>query len=191
MTAFFAALGVVLLAEMGDKTQLIVMASAARFPWTTVVLGVFAGSLANHLIAVLGGAYLAAMVPTEYVRIAASIAFIVFGIWTLKDLGDAEEAEERGDSRYGPFWTVAVTFFLGEMGDKTQLAAFTMAAEFQEVFYLVILGTVTAMLIADGLAIALGSALRRYVPPRRMKLAAGLIFLLCGGAGLVHGVWCV
>ena len=189
MTAFAAALGVVLLAEMGDKTQLIVMAYAARFSWRTVMAGVFAGSVANHAIAVLGGAYLAGMVPTEYVRIAASLAFIVFGVWTLKDIDDAEDdAEAQSDSRYGAFWTVAVTFFLGEMGDKTQLAAFTMAAEFQNVFYFVILGTVPAMLIADGLAIALGAALRRYIPPRKMKIAAGLIFLACGGAGLVHGV---
>lgn len=188
MTAFLAALGVVLLAEMGDKTQLIVMAYAARFSWRTVMAGVFAGSLANHAIAVMGGAYLAAQVPTEYVRLAASLAFIAFGIWTLKDLDETEETEEQGDSRYGAFWTVAITFFLGEMGDKTQLAAFTVAAQFQDVFYLVILGTVTAMLLADGLAIVLGAALRRYIPPRRMKIAAGLTFLACGGAGLVHVV---
>ncbi|BEU88891.1 TMEM165/GDT1 family protein [Selenomonas sp. TAMA-11512] len=174
-----------MLAEMGDKTQLIAMAFAARFLWKTVMVGIFVGSLANHLVAVLGGTYLAAMVSPEYIRLAGAFAFIGFGIWTLLDL---EEAEEQGNSRYGPFGTVAITFFLGEMGDKTQLAAFTMAAEFPEAFGFIIAGTVTAMLIADGAAIALGSALRRYLPPRRMKIAAGWIFLMCGGAGLVHGM---
>ena len=128
MNAFLASIGFVVLAEMGDKTQLLAMALACRFRWQTVMLGVFAATLCNHFLAVVAGTYLTRFIPLDYVRIAAFASFILFGFWTLR--GDTLEGEDKRFN-FSPFWTVAVAFFLAEMGDKTQLATVALAAEYQ------------------------------------------------------------
>ena len=145
MTAFLTALAFVVLAEMGDKTQLLAMAFACRFRWQTVMWGVLAATVLNHLFAVLVGSYLTAFIPLSYIQIGAAISFIAFGIWTIR--GD-ELRDEAEKDKFSPFWTVAIAFFIAEMGDKTQLATIALAAKFQTVVP-VWLGTTAGMMVAD------------------------------------------
>ena len=181
MSGFLAAFTLVFLAEMGDKTQLIAMTFAARYSWRPVMAAVLAATLANHGLAVLLGVLLGGLLPDAAMRVVGSLAFLAFGLWTLR--GDGGEGEELHQSR-SPFWTVALTFFLGEMGDKTQLAVLTIAAE-RGAWLPVLAGSTAAMVIADGLGILLGSKLRRHVPPERMKRISAFVFIACGLAGLV------
>jgi Ca2+/H+ antiporter, TMEM165/GDT1 family len=180
MSAFLTSVGLVVLAEMGDKTQLLAMALACRFRWQTVMLGVFAATLGNHFLAVVVGTYLTELIPLFYVQIAASASFILFGFWTLR--GDSLEGEDKRFN-YSPFWTVAIAFFLAEMGDKTQLATVALAAEYKSILA-VWLGTTTGMLIADALGICVGVVLGKKIPERLIKWVAALIFIFFGLSGL-------
>lgn len=182
MEGFLAAFTLVFCAEMGDKTQLIVMAFTARYSWKPVMAAVLAATLANHGLAVLLGVLLGGLLPETEMRIVGSIAFIVFGLLTLRE-GEDDDEEEVRQSR-SPFWTVALTFFLGEMGDKTQLAVLTIAAE-HGTWLPVLAGSTAAMLIADGLGVVLGSKLRKHVSPETMKKVSAGVFILCGIAGLM------
>ncbi len=181
MTAFITALAMVVLAEMGDKTQLLAMAFATRFPWKTVMAAVFAATIVNHLLAVLVGVYLNSILPLGLIKIAASIAFIIFGLWTIR--GDKLEGEDK-KNHFSPFWTVAIAFFIAEMGDKTQLATITIAAQFGEVLP-ILAGTTLGMVIADGFGIIVGMVLNKHIPEKKIKLLAAAIFILCGIAGLL------
>jgi len=125
MTAFITSLVFVVLAEMGDKTQLLAMAFATRYRWQTVMWGVFIATVLNHLFAVVVGNYITRFMPMSYIQIAAAISFILFGLWTIR--GDELQGEDRDIGR-SPFWTVAIAFFMAEMGDKTQLATVALAA---------------------------------------------------------------
>ena len=180
MVAFLTSLGLVLLAEMGDKTQLLAMAFATRYVWKTVLWGVFAATLVNHFLAVMVGNYLDHFLPMEYVKIAASAAFILFGLWTLR--GDTLKGEDKRFN-YSPFWTVAIAFFFAEMGDKTQLATVALAAEFNTIIP-VWLGTTAAMVIADAIGIGVGIVLSKRFPEKTIKWVAAFIFIAFGVFGL-------
>jgi len=180
MEAFLASATVVVLAELGDKTQLLAMAFAARFAWKTVMAGVFAATVVNHLLAVAVGVYLGSFIDPHTMQIAASAAFIIFGLWTIR--GDKLDGEDKG-GRFSPFWTVALAFFLAEMGDKTQFATITLAAHYQSLLY-VLMGTTTGMVIADGLGIIVGMVLHKAIPEKTLKWIAAIIFIGCGVVGL-------
>lgn len=182
MFAFSTAFIMVVLAEMGDKTQLLAMAFAARYPWKKVMLGIFVATVLNHFVAIAAGIYLSELIPKTTVEIVASIAFILFGFWILKDdtLGDEDKK-----SRYGIFLTVAIAFFLAEMGDKTQLATVALAAQIGDSLPELLAGTTLGMMVADGIGIALGAALHRYVPDKIVKRIASIIFILFGILGLL------
>ncbi len=182
MTAFFTSLAIVVLAEMGDKTQLLAMAFASRFRWQTVMVGVFAATLANHLFAVVVGNYLTNVVPLDTVKIAASASFILFGLWTIR--GDKLEGEDK-KFNFSPFWTVAVAFFFAEMGDKTQLATVALAAEFKTVVP-VWTGTTAGMLIADAVGIIVGIVLHKTIPEKQIKWFAATVFIAFGAVGLYN-----
>ena len=180
MNAFLASTGFVVLAEMGDKTQLLAMALTCRFRWQIVLLGIFAATLCNHLLAVVAGVYLTKIIPIYYVQVAASASFILFGFWTLR--GDTLEGEDKRFN-YSPFWTVAVAFFLAEMGDKTQLATVALAAEHKSIIA-VWMGTTTGMMIADAIGIVVGIVLGKKIPERIIKWVSALIFIFFGLSGL-------
>jgi len=184
MTAFLTALAFVVLAEMGDKTQLLAMAFACKFRWQTVMWGVLAATVLNHLFAVLVGSYLTAFIPLSYIQIGAAISFIAFGIWTIRgdELGDEAEKD-----KFSPFWTVAIAFFIAEMGDKTQLATIALAAKFQTVVP-VWLGTTAGMMVADGIGILFGIVLGKKIPERTMKWFAAVLFIVFGLFGLYEYV---
>ncbi|MFZ5897849.1 MAG: TMEM165/GDT1 family protein [Bacillota bacterium] len=185
MTAFLAAVIFVVLAEMGDKTQLLAMALAARYKIATVMAGVLVATLANHLLAVAVGHYLATVIPAVVVQTIAAISFILFGIWTLH--GDKLENNEDTNPRLSPFWVVTSAFFLAEMGDKTQLATVSLAAKYQTILP-VWLGTTSGMLIADAIGIAFGLILGRAIPERAVKFVAAGVFMFVGFLSLVQAL---
>ncbi|HIX83754.1 MAG TPA: TMEM165/GDT1 family protein [Candidatus Megamonas gallistercoris] len=185
MVIFSTAFIMVVLAEMGDKTQLLAMAFAAKYPWKKVMLGVLFATLLNHFVAIAAGIYLNTLVPQHIVEIVASVAFIIFGLWILKDDELGDEAEK---SRFSIFWTVAIAFFLSEMGDKTQLATVALSAQIGTDLLIILIGTTVGMLVADGIGIALGAALHKYVPDRVIKKIASGIFILFGVLGILNSI---
>jgi len=184
MKIFIASFLFVVLAEMGDKTQLLAMAFATRFPARTVLAGVLVATLVNHLLAVVVGSWLTSVVPLDVVQVAASASFILFGLWTLR--GDRLEGEDKR-YRFNPFWTVAVGFFFAEMGDKTQLATVALAAKYQSII-LIWMGTTAAMLAADAFGIVVGVVLGKRIPERFVKWFAATLFILFGLIGLYDAV---
>jgi len=177
---FIASFLFVVLAEMGDKTQLLAMAFACRYPAKTVLAGVLVATLVNHLLAVVVGSWLTNIVPLDTIQIAASASFILFGLWTLR--GDRLEGEDK-KFKFSPFWTVAVAFFFAEMGDKTQLATVALAAKYQSILP-IWMGTTAAMLVADAFGIIVGVVLGKKIPERFLKWFAAVIFILFGIIGL-------
>jgi putative Ca2+/H+ antiporter (TMEM165/GDT1 family) len=177
---YLASVIFVVLAEMGDKTQLLAMAFASRYRWQTVLSAVFVATLVNHFFAVVAGSYLTRFMPMQYVQIAASASFILFGLWTIR--GDTLEGEDRRFN-FSPFWTVAVAFFIAEMGDKTQLATVALATKYSNII-VVWLGTTTAMIIADAIGIIIGIVLGKKIPERFVKWFAAIIFMIFGVIGL-------
>jgi putative Ca2+/H+ antiporter (TMEM165/GDT1 family) len=185
MTAFLTSLAFVVLAEMGDKTQLLAMAFAARIRWQTVMWGVFWATAANHLLAVLVGNYLTHIVPMMYIKVAAAVSFIIFGLWTIR--GDTLDDEDKRFN-FSPFWTVAIAFFFAEMGDKTQLATVALAADFSTIVP-VWVGTTTGMLIADAIGIIVGIVLHKKLPEKQVKWFAAITFILFGLWGLYEAIF--
>lgn len=177
MSAFFSALFMVVVAEMGDKTQLIAMAFAARYRAPQVLWGVFIGSLLNHGMAVLVGTYLGEVVPLGLVSLGASLLFLVFGVLALRP--EKEEAEEEEQGRFGPVITVALSFFLGEMADKTQLTTLTLAVEHRLPLF-VLGGAVLGMMAANSPAVLLGDWLFKRISQRTIRLCSAGVFLLFG-----------
>ena len=175
MEALLSSFGVVFLAEMGDKTQLLVMAFAAKYHWRPVLGGMFLGILAVHSLAVAAGNVVGSYLSPELMQGVAGAAFLLFGFWTLRA---EDEDEEAHDSVHSPLWTVAAAFFVGEMGDKTQFAAMTMAAAYPS-WQLVLMGAVLGMvLISWGLSV--GPFFIRSFLPRscRFCLAASSFSLV-------------
>jgi putative Ca2+/H+ antiporter (TMEM165/GDT1 family) len=170
----------VVLAEMGDKTQLLAMAFATRYKASTVLWGVFVATLLNHFLAVYLGNYLTNFIPLHYIQIAAAVSFILFGLWTIR--GDVLDNEDKRFN-FSPFWTVAIAFFIAEMGDKTQLATVALAAKYQTIIP-VWMGTTTGMIIADVIGIVVGIVLGKKIPAAAVKWFAASIFILFGIIGL-------
>lgn len=184
MKAFLASLIFVVLAEMGDKTQLLAMAFACRFRWQVVMWGVFVATAANHLMAAALGSYLAAVVPIEYIKGVAAASFVIFGLWTIR--GDTLHGEDK-KYRFSPFWTVTVAFFMAEMGDKTQLATIALAVEYNTIIT-VWLGTTMGMMVSDALGVIVGNVMGKRLPERAIKWGAALVFIAFGCYGLYENL---
>lgn len=177
MQAFLASFIFVILAEMGDKTQLLAMAFAARYSAHKVLLAVFAATLLNHACAVGAGHFLATVIPFGIVSVIAALSFIIFGLWTIH--GDKLEEKDKEESRFGPVLTVGIAFFLAEMGDKTQLATVSLAVKYRDMVS-VLLGTTFAMVAADAIGIAGGILMRKHIPAKAIKWVSASIFILFG-----------
>ena len=180
MTAFIASLLLVTLAEMGDKTQLLAMALATRFPAKTVLSAVLVATFLNHALAVAVGRLLTTVIPLEVISFVAALSFILFGLWTIR--GDTIEGEDEQRSGYGPFVTVAIAFFIAELGDKTQLATISLAVKYIDPIA-VLLGTTTGMMLADGFGIIIGIVLGKRIPDAVIRLVSAGIFIFFGFAG--------
>jgi Ca2+/H+ antiporter, TMEM165/GDT1 family len=184
MTAFIASLIFVVLAEMGDKTQLLGMAFATRFRWQTVMWGVFVATAANHLLAAAAGSYLTMIVPLGIIKVAAAVSFILFGLWTIR--GDHLSGEDQR-YQFSPFWTVTVAFFMAEMGDKTQLATISLAVEYNAVIN-VWMGTTLGMMISNAFGIIVGILMGKKIPEQAIKWGSAVIFIGFGAVGLFENL---
>jgi len=176
MEALIASFGLVAIAEMGDKTQLLSFLLANRFKGRagSLIAGIFAATVANHLLAAAAGDWVAANVSANTIRWILSTAFIGFAFWALiPDKLDSDEHPKAG--RFGPFLTTLVAFFLAEMGDKTQFATVALGASFSNL-WLVTIGTTLGMLAANVPAVLLGDRLARYVPLEKMRFLAAAMF---------------
>ena len=167
----------IFVAEMGDKTQILAMAFATRFPVGKVLVGIGLGAFLNHGLAVALGSYLSQVVPINTVQMIAGAAFVGFALWTLKP--DKDEGDEEPRMKFGPIATVSLAFFLGELGDKTQLTAITLAAD--SAYPLMILaGTVSGMIATGALGIFIGKKLGDRIPEIAIKLLAASVFMFFG-----------
>lgn len=184
MSEFLKALFLITAAEMGDKTQLLTLAFATRYPVKDVLGGVLLGTLCNHALAVLVGGAALLFVPISWVKIAAGLAFVGFGLWTAH--GDTLSGNEEKKLEH-PLWTVAISFFIAEMGDKTQLTTAVLAAEAGK-FLPVWMGSSLGMVVADGLAILVGVVLGRKIPEKAITIGATILFLVFGAMLCVEGV---
>lgn len=177
-TDFIKAFGLIFIAEMGDKTQILAMAFATRYKVKSVLMGIFLGALLNHGLAVLLGSYLCRFIPVETLQMIAGFAFVGFALWTLKIEEDDEEEKKKSMS-FGPVLTVATAFFIGELGDKTQLTAITLSADAGYPL-LILMGSVSAMIVTGGLGIFVGRKLGNKIPEFAIKLLAASIFMIFG-----------
>ncbi len=184
MEAFLLSLGLIFVAEMGDKTQLVALTLATRFRPGVVLLGVFVATLLVHLFSVALGGLTSRFLSTGWVELLSGLAFVGFGLWTIR--GDQVDEENRAmKSLTSPFLIVTITFFLAELGDKTMLGTVTLAASHSLIP--VWIGSTLGMVLADGLAILVGQALGRKLPERAIKIGAAVIFFAFGFYYAVKG----
>ena len=178
MDPFLFSTGVVALAEIGDKTQLLAFLLAARFrkPWP-IVLGILVATLANHAFAGALGAWISAMVDPGVLRWILGISFLAMAVWVL--IPDRLDAVPASASQSGVFTTTLIAFFLAEMGDKTQIATVALAAQFHA-YWAVVAGTTLGMLIANVPAVFLGARLAHRIPTRLVHAVAAGLFAVLG-----------
>lgn len=186
MATFIKALLLVVVAEMGDKTQLLAMAMASKYRAKQVMLGVLVATVLNHALAVAVGSYLSSVIPMNAIKLVAAIAFLIFGLWTLRgDKIDEEDGKKK--NKFGPVVTVAIAFFLAEMGDKTQLMTIAIAADSTQPLF-ILMGTTVGMLIADGIGILGGAWMAKHIPEKYIKWGAGMIFMFFGTITLYNSL---
>jgi putative Ca2+/H+ antiporter (TMEM165/GDT1 family) len=184
LESLLVSIGVVALAEIGDKTQLLAFILAARFKKPVpIVLGILAATTLNHGAAGLLGAWITTVVHPQVLRWVLGLSFLGMAAWTLIP-DKIEEEEAQVAQRLGVFGATFVSFFLAEMGDKTQLATVSLAAHFGQPGW-VVAGTTLGMLIADVPAVFLGDKLAHRIPMNFVHAIAALIFALLGAATLM------
>jgi len=179
MESLFVSTGVVALAEIGDKTQLLAFILAARFKRPVpIILGILVATLVNHGLAGALGAWITSMVSPDIMRWVLGLSFIGMAIWTLIP-DEIEEEETKVAHKLGVFGATLVTFFLAEMGDKTQLATVALAAHYANPLW-VIAGTTLGMLIADVPAVFVGNRFAEKIPMKLVHGIAAAIFAVMG-----------
>lgn len=180
MEALLTSAAVVALAEIGDKTQLLAIVLATRFHRPLpIILGIFFATIANHFLAALVGAEAASWLNGAWFRYLVALSFIAMGLWTLVP-DKLDEDSELVKPRRGAFLTTLMSFFVLEMGDKTQLATIALGARFHDVG-LVATGTTLGMMLANVPAVFLGRELIKRVPLRLMHVIAAALFIAIGG----------
>ena len=183
MDAFLISTGVVALAEIGDKTQLLAFILAARFRKPVpIILGILLATLLNHGLAGALGAWITTQLAPEALRYGLGISFLAMAAWIL--VPDKIDDAEARLSRYGIFATTLVTFFLAEIGDKTQIATIMLAAQYSSLLA-VVLGTTAGMMLANVPAVLLGDRIANALPTRWIHGVAAAIFAVLGVATLL------
>ena len=188
MHGFVAALavsfGVIFVAELGDKSQLMAMTFATRFkPWP-VLIGITVATAVVHAASVAIGYWAGAALPTAWISLVAGLAFLAFGAWTLRGdtLTEAEQAKadsaKAGRTNRSVILAVGAAFFLAELGDKTMLATITLATRYG--WFGTWLGSTVGMVVADALAIGVGALLGRRLPERVIRYGAAALFVIFG-----------
>ena len=181
MEAFLVSTGIVALAEIGDKTQLLALLLAARFrkPWP-IVLGILVATIANHAMAGALGAWVTTELSPQVLRWTLGASFIAMAVWMLIPDKLNDDADKQSP-RFGVFGTTVVLFFLAEMGDKTQIATVMLAARY-DAYLAVVAGTTLGMMLANAPVVWLGERVTRLLPLRTVHIVSALIFL---GLGLL------
>jgi putative Ca2+/H+ antiporter (TMEM165/GDT1 family) len=183
LDAFFISTGVVALAEIGDKTQLLAFILAAKFRKPLpIVLGILVATLVNHGFAGALGSWITSLMGPETLRWVLGASFIGMAIWTL--IPDKFDEDDAKLARFGVFGTTLVAFFLAEMGDKTQIATVALAAQYHA-FVAVVAGTTLGMMIANVPAVFLGDRIAHRMPVRLVHGVAAVIFAILGVATLL------
>ena len=182
MEAFLVATGVVALAEIGDKTQLLALVLAAKYRRPVpIILGILVATLLNHALAGVAGAWISAQVGPDLMRWILGLSFIAMAVWTLipDKFDDDEDSAGAGPPRFGVFGATLVAFFLLEMGDKTQIATVALAAKYSSLFA-VVTGTTLGMMLANVPAVLLGEVAAKKLPMRIVHRIAAAIFFVLG-----------
>jgi putative Ca2+/H+ antiporter (TMEM165/GDT1 family) len=184
LEAFLLSTGIVALAEMGDKTQLLSLVLAARFrkPWP-IVLGIFVATLVNHALAGAVGSWVTTWLGPDVLRWVLGGSFIAMAIWMLiPDKLDEDDAVPR--RQWGVFFATTWAFFLAEMGDKTQIATVALGAQYEPLIA-VVLGTTFGMMLANAPVVFFGDAITRRVPIKVVHIVAAVIFAVLGVLALL------
>ncbi len=193
MESLLVSTGVVALAEIGDKTQLLAFLLAARFKKPLpIIAGILLATLVNHGLAGAVGAWITTTVSPEVLRWVLGASFIAMAVWTLIP-DESEEDESQIARRFGVFGATLITFFLAEMGDKTQIATIAMAARYEDAL-LVVAGTTLGMMISNVPAVFAGDKLANKIPMKLVHGIAAGVFAILGvatllGAGAQFGIW--
>lgn len=212
---FIVATILIAMAELGDKTQLLALALATKYKAWQVLVGIFVATLAIHLFSTLAGGLVGRLIPAFWLSIVSGLLFVGFGIWTLRGDDDQDADEATSKYKYGPIVTTAIAFFLAELGDKTQIMTMTIAADptavlrtfgsigpaisnflagiglnasgvsSQTAFWGVWMGSTIGMMIADGIAIIVGSVMGKKLPEKLITRISGVIFILFGVGAIV------
>ncbi|NDC59737.1 MAG: TMEM165/GDT1 family protein [Alphaproteobacteria bacterium] len=183
MEALLTSAGVVALAEIGDKTQLLAILLAARFRRPLpIIAGIFVATLVNHAGAALVGKLTASVLDGPVLTLALGLGFLAMAAWAL--IPDKDEGVPEGPASAGAFLATTIAFFLVEMGDKTQIATVALAARFQSVFA-VAAGTTIGMMAANVPAVLLGDVILRRAPLKLIRAAAAAVFALLGAVTLI------
>jgi putative Ca2+/H+ antiporter (TMEM165/GDT1 family) len=183
MEALLISTGIVALAEIGDKTQLLAFLLAAKFRKPVpIVLGILIATLANHALAAAAGAWINALIGPGVMRWVLGVSFLAMAAWTL--IPDKIDEDESKLGKYGVFATTLVAFFLAEMGDKTQIATVALAARYDAVIA-VVAGTTVGMLIANVPAVYFGERIANKVPLKLVHGTAAALFAVLGVATLL------
>jgi putative Ca2+/H+ antiporter (TMEM165/GDT1 family) len=184
LEAFIASTGLVALAEIGDKTQLLALALATRYRKPVPILaGIFLATLVNHALAGAAGAWLVSVTGPDIMRWALACSFLAMGAWMLvpDELGDTRASA----GRWGVLATTCVAFFIVEIGDKTQIATVALAAKYAS-FYAVVSGTTIGMLLANAPVVLLGHRLTTHMPVRLVHRIAAALFIAIGVLTLLY-----
>jgi putative Ca2+/H+ antiporter (TMEM165/GDT1 family) len=196
LSAFAVSFGVVFVAELGDKSQLITIALSSRYRWTVILAGITIAGLVMHGLAVLVGGTVQEVVPERVLQLAAALAFFVFGLLNLRRPPPSAEAEEEaeaaelveraGRARRNAVLGIAVAFSAAEFGDKTQLATLTLASTWNPVG--VWLGATAGMSTANLLGLGIGVLLGKHLPERTMQVGASVLFFVFGAVLLLQAL---
>ena len=188
MSAFFLSAALIFVAELGDKSQLVALWFATRHRWWLVLAGVLAATLVVHLGSVALGRTFDELLPERALLTIIGLSFFVFAAWSVRgDRLDDSDRAARAVPLFGAFGVVAASFFVSELGDKTQLATVSLAGN-SDAFIGVWLGSTAGMVLADALAIAVGIAAGKRLPHRAIGLGAACLFVVFGVLALVKGL---
>lgn len=174
---FLQAFFFIFIAEMGDKTQILAMTFATKYNAGQVFLGIFIGVVINHSIAIVLGSCLSNLINPDILQVLAGILFIIFGLWSL--INDDDEEDNKKAFKHGAVLTVASAFFIGELGDKTQLTAMTLSMDSVYPVFILI-GTVTGMLVTSCIGVFIGAKIGDKISNTVIQIASGVIFLQFG-----------
>ncbi|MEV0330363.1 TMEM165/GDT1 family protein [Micromonospora echinospora] len=187
LVALAVSFGVIFVAELGDKSQLMALTFATRFKTVPVLIGITIATAVVHLVSVAIGYGLGATLPTGWIALVAGVAFLGFGAWTLRgDTLTEEEKRKAERSTKSAVFAVGVAFFLAELGDKTMLATITLATQYG--WFGTWIGSTVGMVAADALAIVVGRMLGRKLPEKTIKYGAAILFAICGLWLILDGV---